>query len=82
LYQNHTEIRIYGCELAPYKFPRYLHMRLFALYYYRQMINLDEVHFVKAKKNAQVRIKDQLGPFICNNREAGKEVEEILQRVK
>ena len=31
LYQNHTEIRIYGCDLAPYKLPRYLPMRLFAL---------------------------------------------------
>ena len=24
LYQNHTEIRIYGCQLAPYKIPKYL----------------------------------------------------------
>jgi hypothetical protein len=24
LYQNHTEIRVYGCELAPYKLPTYL----------------------------------------------------------
>ena len=23
LYQNHTEIRIYGCELAPYKLSKY-----------------------------------------------------------
>lgn len=46
------------------------------------MINSDEVRFVKAKKKAQLRIKDQLGPFICNNREEGKEAEEILQRLK
>jgi len=36
LYQNHIEIRIYGYELAPYKLPKYLPMRLFALEYYRQ----------------------------------------------
>ena len=24
LYQNHTEIRVYGCELAPYKLPKYV----------------------------------------------------------
>jgi len=35
LYQNHKETRIYGCVLAPYKLPRYLPMRLFALEYYR-----------------------------------------------
>jgi len=67
LYQNHTEIRIYGCELAPYKLPKYLPMSLFALEYYRQIINSNEVHFVKSKKKAQLRIKDQLGPFICNS---------------
>lgn len=82
MYQNHTEIRIYGYELAPYKLPRYLPMRLFSLEYYRQIINLDEVHFVKAKKKAQLRIKYQLGPFVCSSREAGKEAEEILLRLK
>jgi len=81
LYQNNIEIRIYGCELGPYKLPRYLPMRLFSLENYRQMINSDEVHFVKAKKKAQLRIKDQLGPFVYS-REARREVEEILQRLK
>lgn len=78
LYQNHTEIRIYWCELAPYKLPRYLPMRLFALEYYKQIINSNEIHFVKAKKKAQLRIKDQLGPFVCNSREVGRKAEEIL----
>ena len=30
-YHNHTEIKIYGCELCPYKLPKYVTMRLFAL---------------------------------------------------
>jgi len=50
MYQNHIEIRIYGCQLAPYKLPKYLPMRLFALEYYRQIMNSDEVNFVSAKK--------------------------------
>lgn len=37
---------------------------------------------MKSKNNAQLRIKYQLVPFICSSREAGKEVEEILQRLK
>jgi hypothetical protein len=28
LYQNHTEIRVYGCELAPYKLPKYVPVRI------------------------------------------------------
>ncbi len=35
LYQNYTEIRIYGSELAPYKFPEYVSMRIFSLEYIR-----------------------------------------------
>lgn len=31
LYQNDTKIRIYGYELAAYKFPKYLPMRIFLL---------------------------------------------------
>jgi hypothetical protein len=31
LYQNHTEIRVFGCELAPYKLPKYVPVRIFSL---------------------------------------------------
>jgi len=57
-------------------------MRLFALEYYRQMINPDEIHFVRTKKKVQLRIKDHLGPSICNNREARQRANEILQELK
>jgi len=43
------------------------------------MIYLDQIHFTKAKKKAQLRIKDHLAPFVCNNKEVGKEVKRILQ---
>ena len=35
LYQDHTEIRVYGCDLAPYKLPKYLPVRIFSLEYIR-----------------------------------------------
>jgi len=79
LYQNHTEIRIYGCELPPYKLPKYLPMRLFSLEYYRKMINSDEIHFMKTKKKAKLRIKDHLGPFICKKKEQGKRQRKSLR---
>jgi hypothetical protein len=50
LYQNHTEIRVYGCELAPYKLSKYVPVRIFALEYFCQMINSDDLHFVSLKK--------------------------------
>ena len=50
LYQNYTEIRVYGCELPPYKLPNYLLVIIFALEYLRQRLNANEVHFVSEKK--------------------------------
>ena len=52
MYQNYTEIWVYGHELAPYKLPKFLYVSVFALEYIRKMINENEVHFVSAKKKA------------------------------
>jgi hypothetical protein len=82
LYQDHTEIRIYGCELPPYKLPKYFPVRIFALEYIRQMINSDDIHFVAFKKKQQLRIKGQIGSFICNNRAAGEEANKLLKEMK
>lgn len=57
-YKNHIEIRIYGCELCPFKLPKYVPMRLFAFKYFRQVINTDLVLFCNSKKKAQLRIKN------------------------
>jgi len=57
----------------------YVPMRLFALEYFMQIIDADLVHFCNAKKKAQLRIKNQLGPFVCNTREACKEAEKNLE---
>ena len=61
------EIKIFGCELAPYKLPRYVPVRVFALEYIRHIMNSDDIHFVSLKKKQQLRIKGQIGPFICNS---------------
>jgi hypothetical protein len=82
LYQNHMEIRIYGCELAPYKLPRYILVRIFSLEYIRQMINLDDIHFVSLKKKQQLRIKGHIGSLICNSRAIGEEANKLLKEMK
>jgi len=79
LYQNFTEFKIYGCEFSPFKLPKYVPMQLFALEYYRKMCNANLIHFTKANKKAQLRIKHQIGPFVCNSREAREAAEIILE---
>jgi hypothetical protein len=54
LYQNHTENRVFGCKLAPYKLSRYVPVRIFALEYIRQIMNSDDIHFVSLKKKQQL----------------------------
>jgi hypothetical protein len=82
LYQDHTEIRVYGCDLAPYKLPKYLLVRIFSLEYIMQMINSDDIHFISLKKKQQLRIKGQIGSFICNNRGTREEVDNWLKEMK
>lgn len=55
--QNYTEIRIQGCELAPYKLPKYVPFRIFSLEYIRSMIHMDELHFVSGKRKSQFKLK-------------------------
>ena len=82
-YQDHTVIRVYGCELAPYRLPKYVPMRLFSLEYFRQFGNSDMVHFHSKNKKAQLKIKHQLGPFIFNKREeAWGEANKILKSLQ
>jgi len=80
--QNYIEIRVFGYELPPYKLPKYLPIRIFALEYLRQRLDVDEVHFVAAKNKSQFKLKAQVGPFICNTRVAGEEANEPLKEMK
>jgi hypothetical protein len=65
-----------------YRFPKYLPVRIFSLEYIRQMVNSDDIHFVVANKKSQLRIKTQIGPFICNNRSAGEEENNLLKQMR
>ena len=66
---------MYGYELYPFKLPKYVPMRLFALEFFRQIINADLTRFCNAKKKAQLRIKNQLCPYVIHSREAWKDAE-------
>jgi hypothetical protein len=46
------------------------------------MINSYDIHFVSLKKKQQMRIKGQIGPFICNSRAVGEEADKLLKEMK
>lgn len=75
------EIRIYGCELPAFNLPKFIPIRIFSLEYIREMINMDQLHFVATNKKARFKTKNHVGPFICNVRAVGNEVEKLLRQM-
>lgn len=45
------------------------------------MLNMDEIHFVTAKKKSQFKIKTQIEPLIWNRMVAGEEVDKLLKEM-
>ena len=78
LYLKHTEIRVFGSNTLPYKLPKYVPMRIFSLEYIRKILNSDYINFLVAKKKTQFNFKNQVGPFICNHRDAGQKAAKKL----
>ena len=78
LYEKQTELRIFGSNLLPYKLPKHVCMRIFALEYLRKILNSDSIKFMAAKKKTQFKLKNQIGSFIYNHRESEKEVTKML----
>lgn len=81
LYQNYIEIKVYGCELSPYKLLKYLPIKIFSLEYIRQRLNANEVHLVAANKKSQFKLKAQVGPCICNTKATWEEVDRLLKEM-
>lgn len=56
--------------------------RIFSLEYIRQMLNMDDLHFVSSKKKTQFKLKSHVGPYIVNTRVETKEVDKLLKEMK
>ena len=82
MYEKYTELRIFGTNLLPYKLPKFFTIRVFPLEYLRHVFNVDAIHFMASKKKTQFKLKNQIGPFIVNNRDAEKEIEKRLSELK
>ena len=67
-HEGHTEIRLFGADIEPFRFPIFVPMRLFALDFIRQGLNVDQVHLVPVKKSHMFKIPRTVGPFIVNTR--------------
>ena len=57
-------------------------MRVFNLEYIRKVLNSNSINFLAAKKKTQFKLKNQVGPFICNHRDAEAEATKQLLEYK
>ena len=53
--------------------------RLFALEFIKHSLNVDQVHFVQAKKGNFFKLRNIIRPFIVKKKQAIEEVENILK---
>jgi hypothetical protein len=67
--------------MPPYKFPKYLYVRIFSLHYIIQMVNSYDIHFVPVEKKQKLIIMTQFGSFICNNIATGEELDNLLKQM-
>lgn len=68
LFEDYTEIRVYGSKLPPYQLPIFMPMRIFALEFITQSLNTYQIHFVQAKKSLMFKLPMTVGPSIVNCR--------------
>lgn len=71
-------IRIYGSEKIPYKLPKFLTPRLFALEILRQTLDSDHIHFTCRNQAGTFKLPMTIGPFTVKNRNVSKLIEEIM----
>ena len=65
---NYIGIRLYGIETTPYKMSKLLTPRLFMLEYLRQMVEVDDLHFIKSRKKGRIVFPISMGGYVLNDK--------------
>lgn len=81
LFEDYTEIRVYGSKLPPYHLLVFMPMRTFALEFIPQRLHADQIHFVLVKKGYMFKLGKLIGHFIVNTRQAFQRIEDLLKEM-
>ena len=82
LFEDHIELRIYGCKLPPFHLLVFMPMRIFVLEFMRQSLKSVQIHFFPAKKRFMFKLGNVIGQFIINSRHVFPVIEEILKKME
>lgn len=81
LYQDYTVIRIYGFEDQPYRLPKFLTRRIFALEFIRQRLQVENELFISHMKASNLKFKYSREPFVINGPDALPKIKDMLSQM-
>ena len=82
LYDEYTEIRLYGFTGNPFLLPAFLTNRIFSLEFARQIIHIEKEHFLNVKKGWNISFHYTIGPFVIKTSQSGQLLTYILDTMK
>lgn len=78
-FEDYTLIRIYGFEGEPFRLPKFITRRLFALEFLRQRLVAENENFVKHKKASSLKFVFTLEPFVVKSILVANTIDQIIR---
>ena len=79
MFDDYTEIRVYGVDVPPYYLSLFPDMQVFAFEYICQTLKADQFHFFPTKKGYVLKLPTTISPFTIKSRHTLSTVENLLQ---
>ena len=72
---------LYGTYSTPHIFPKMLTPRVFVLEYICEMVEMDDIHFMRTKKKTTLNFPMSMGGYVKNDKRCIKDSLEALKQI-
>ena len=76
---DYTLLRVYGFEGEPFRLPKFIGKRLFALEFLRQRLAAENDNFIKHKKASALKFVFTMEPFVVKSVLAANVLDQVLK---
>ena len=74
-------IRLYGTYSTPHIFPNILTPMVFVLEYISELVEMDDIHFMRRKKKTKLHFPMSIGGYVTNDKRCIKDSLEDLKQI-
>ena len=74
-------IRLYGTYSTPHIFPKLLTLSVFVLEYISEMVEMDDIHFMRTKKKTRLNFPMSMGGYVTNDKRCIKDSIKALKQI-